>query len=188
MFFMIKSIPCIYNYIAQTKKGDRNRNFFKAINHLRQFNRKNSEDEIIKEALKVNQMFQDKLSEQEVKTVCQHVCKTTYYSSCHNFKQYCRHCKYGHNRKPFKEAIPGYWKVLNKDNTIKTHTVGLPKGKYYLWDFQDTSKLSEQDKLEVMRLREQKGINPLIDEVLKLKGFKVGDEALKQFIDFLEKV
>ena len=184
---MIKSIPCIYNYISQTKKGDRNSNFFKAINHLRQFNRESSLEEIVIEALKVNNMFQDKLSEQEVKTVCQHVCKTTYYSSCHNFTEHCRHCQYGHNRKPYKDILYNGWKILNKDNTIKTHTVGLPKGKYYLWDFTDTSKLTDEDKLKVMRLRESKGINPSIDEVLKLKGFKVGDAALKHFLKYLEK-
>ena len=183
---MIKSIPCIYNYIKDTKKGDRNTNFFKAINHLRQFNRKAHVEEITNEAMKVNQMFSEKLSEQEVKAVCSHVCKTTYYSSCYTFKDYCRHCKYGNNKKPFRDVLPNGWRILNKDNTIKTKNVGLPKGKYFLWDFVDTSKLSDDDKLVVMRLRESKGINPSIDEVLKLKGFKVGDEALKQLRDYWE--
>ena len=183
---MIKKIPCIYQYIQGTRKGDRNTNFFKAINHLRQFNRQAYLDDIVKEALEVNKKFQDPLSQKEVEAVCHHVCKTVYYSSCYNFRRYCKHCKYGDNRKPFKSTIPKGWKILNKDNTIKTKSVGLPKGKYYLWDFLDTSKLTEEDKLKVMRLREAKGINPLIDEVLKLKGFKVGDEALKQLEEYWE--
>ena len=182
---MIKKIPCIYQYIQDTKKGDRNTNFFKAINHLRQFNRKAHFEDIVKEALEVNKKFQSPLSENEVQAVCLHVCKTLYYSSCYNFQRYCKHCKYGDNRKPFRATIRNGWKLLNKDNTIKTKVVNLPKGTYYLWDFLDTSKLTENDKLEVMRLREDKGINPLIDEVIKLKGFKVGDEALKQFMDYL---
>ena len=183
---MIKKIPCIYDYIKNTKKGDRNNNFFKAINHLRQFNREVSFDELLPVSLEVNKSFNDPLSEREVNAVTLHVCKTTYYSSCNSFQHYCKHCRYGHNRKPFKETITRGWMILNKDNTIKTGMVGLPKGKYYLWDFLDTSKLTEEDKLKVMRLREAKGINPLIDEVIKLKGFKVGDEALKQLEEYWE--
>lgn len=183
---MINKIPCIYQYIKDTRKGDRNTNFFKAINHLRQFNRKARFEELLPVSLEVNKSFNDPLSEREVKAVTLHVCKTTYYSSCYSFKKYCKHCKYGHNRKPFRETIKGGWKILNKDNTIKTKVVRLPKGTYYLWDFLDTSKLDYDDKLEVMRLREAKGINPLIDEVLKLKGFKVGDEALEQFKRYWE--
>ena len=183
---MIKKVPCIYEYIKDTKKGDRNNNFFKAINHLRQFNRDAYVEDIIKVALQVNDKFNEPLSEHEVQAVCHHACKTVYYSSCYNFRRYCKHCKYGDNRKPFKDKIHRGWMILNKDNTIKTDKVGLPKGTYYLWDFQDTSKLNKDDKLKVMRLREEKGINPLIDEVLKLKGFKVGDEALKQFMDYWE--
>lgn len=183
---MIKKVPCIYKYIQDTKKGDRNTNFFKAINHLRQYNRTLSFDELLPVSLEVNKCFNDPLSEREVKAVTLHVCKTTYFSSCYSFKNYCRHCRYGTNRKPFKDKIHRGWMILNKDNTIKTDKVGLPKGTYYLWDFQDTSKLNKDDKLKVMRLREEKGINPLIDEVLKLKGFKVGDEALKQLKDYWE--
>lgn len=181
----MKKIPCIYEYIADTQKGDRNSNFFKAINHLRQFNNKASFEEMLKVAMEVNKKFNEPLSENEVKAVTHHVCKTLYYSTCYSFQGYCKHCRYGHNRKPFKETIPRGWMVLNKDNTLKTKVLNLPKGKYYLWDFLDTSKLNDDDKLKVMRLREAKGINPSIDEVLKLKGFKVGDEALKQFMDYL---
>ena len=183
---MTKSIPCIYKYIKDTKKGDRNTNFFKAINHLRQFNRTSDVNDIIREALKVNEMFTDRLSEKEVKAVCYHVCKTTYYSSCYNFKDYCKHCNVGNNKKPFRDTLKSGWRILNKDNTIKTKIVRLPKGKYYLWDFLDTSKLCDDDKLEVMRLRESKGINPNIDEVIKLRGFPVGDEALGLFMKYLE--
>ena len=182
---MMKKIPCIYEYIADTRKGDRNSNFFKAINHLRQFNRENNFEEMLKVANEVNKKFKEPLSDKEVQAVTHHVCKTLYYSSCYNFQRYCKHCRYGHNRKPFKETIRNGWKILNRDNTLKTKTLNLPKGRYYLWDFLDTSKLTEKDKLTVMRLREQKGINPLIDEVIKLKGFKVGDEAKKQFMDYL---
>ena len=183
---MINKIPCIYKYIKDTKKGDRNTNFFKAINHLRQFNRKADYEEMVLVAMEINKQFDDPLSEREVKAVTHHVCKTLYYSSCYSFKHYCKHCRYGNNRKPFKETIPRGWTLLNNDNTIKTKVVGLPKGEYYLWDFLDTSKMAEDDKLKVMRLREAKGINPMIDEVLKLKGFKVGDEALEQFMKYGE--
>ena len=182
----MNKIPCIYNFIRKTPKGERNQNFFKAINHLRQYNREATEEEMLTEALKVNNSFQDKLEEKEVKAVVQHVCKTLYYSSCHNFKKYCRHCKYGSNRKPFKETIPNLWQILNKDNTLKNGVVGLPYGyKYYLWDILDTSKLSDDDKLRVQMLRENKGVNPMIDEVIKLRGFPVGDEALRLFMNYL---
>ena len=108
-------------------------------------------------------------------------------STCQRFKKYCRHCQYGSNRKPFKETIPGLWQILKKDNSLKNGVVGLPRGyKYYLWDILDTSKLNDKDKLEVQKLRESKGINPMIDEVIKLRGFPVGDEALDLFMKYLE--
>lgn len=183
---MINKLPCTYLYITDTKVGERNQNFFYAINHLRQLNREASQEEILEEALRINESFNEKLEPKEVQAVVHHVCNTLYYSSCHKFKKYCRHCKYGSNRKPFKETIPNLWKILNKDNTLKNGVVGLPRGcKYYLWDIIDTSQLNDDDRLMVMKLRENKGINPEIDKVIKLRGFPVGDEALGLFMNYL---
>lgn len=184
---MINKLPCTYLYIKDTGVGERNHNFFKAINHLRKYNKKANITELYQEALQINKQFQEPLGETEVKTVCLHVFKKNYMSTCQRFKKYCRNCKYGSNRKPFKETIPGLWKILKKDNSLKNGVVGLPHGyKYYLWDILDTSQLKEDDKLRVQKLRESKGINPMIDEVIKLRGFPVGDEALTLFMKYLE--
>ena len=185
---MINKLPCTYLYIKDTKVGERNHRFFRAINHLRKYNPRANLTEITNEAIEINKEFEEPLKEQEVKTVALHAFKKDYKSTCQIFKKYCRHCQYGSNRKPFKETIPGLWKILKKDNTLKNGEVGLPRGyKYYLWDILDTSLLSEEDKLSVQRLRESKGINPDIDKVIKLHGFPVGDEALRLFMDYLER-
>ena len=80
------------------------------------------------------------------------------------------------------------WKILKNDNSLKNGVFRLPHGyKYYLWDILDTSELSDEDKLTVQKLRESKGIDPQIDETIKLRGFPVGDEALRLFMEYLEK-
>ena len=165
---MINKLPCTYLYIKDTKVGERNHKFFRAINHLRKYNPKANLTEITEEAIQINKEFDEPLKEQEVKTVALHAFKKDYKSTCQIFKKYCRHCQYGSNRKNGVFRLPhGY--------------------KYYLWDILDTSELSDEDKLTVQRLRESKGIDPQIDDKIKLRGFPVGDEALRLFMDYLEK-
>ena len=101
---MINKLPCTYLYIKDTGVGERNHNFFKAINHLRKYNKKANITELYQEALQINKQFQEPLGETEVKTVTLHVFKKNYMSTCQRFKKYCRNCKYGSNRKPFKET------------------------------------------------------------------------------------
>ena len=158
---MINKLPCTYLYIKDTGVGERNHNFFKAINHLRKYKKKANITELYQEALQINKQFQEPLGETEVKTVTLHVFKKNYMSTCQRFKKYCRHCRYGSNRKPFKETIPGLWKILKKDNSLKNGVVGLPHGyKYYLWDILDTSQLKEDDKFRlIFNLRDYQSRN-----------------------------
>lgn len=51
----------------------------------------------------------------------------------------------------------------------------------YPWDIEDTSKLTSEQAEGVMELREFKGINPMIDTVLKLKNVEIGDKALESW-------
>ena len=48
----------------------------------------------------------------------------------------------------------------------------------------DTSKLNESEKMKVMLLRESKGIDPLLDEVIKGYGVPVGDAALQDYLNY----
>nr|WP_302578298.1 primase C-terminal domain-containing protein [Methanobrevibacter arboriphilus] len=175
--------PCLPLFIKQTNEGNRNHNLFQAINHLRRFNKKTTNKQLNKEALILNNHLNKPLQEKEIKTITEHVTKTHYKSTCKKFNDYCQKCNIGSNKKPFKEYKKNYWKTIKNDNTIiKKLTNGV---KLYPWDIEDTNNLDETQKELILELREQKGINPIIDTVLKLRGIKIGDEALKEYKEYL---
>ena len=182
---MIKKLPCLYGYISQTQEGDRNTNLFKAINHLRYYNKTANIDGIINEALSINKAFQSPLSEQEVKVVCQHVLNKNYHTSCWKFKEYCRHCRYGKFRKLFRNSKPDYWKHINEHNRLINIKL-LPDDEYYPWDILDTSKLDDDQKERVQYFREQQGIPIAIDAIVKSYGIPIGDKALREWKRFKE--
>lgn len=182
---MIKKLPCLYDYIAQTETGDRNTNLFKALNHLRKYNRTAILDEIIEEALYINKEFESPLHEDEVVTVCKHVISKNYQTSCWKFRPHCRHCRHGEFRRIFRNSKPNYWKHINYQNRL----VGIKRledDMYYPWDILDTSKLNEKDKVTIQMFREQMGIPIDIDEIVKSYGIPVGDKAKREWNKFRE--
>ena len=195
---MIKKLPCLYGYINQTQTGNRNENLFKAINHLRHYNKTATMEDLLKEALQINKAFTSPLSEHEVSVICQHVIAKDYRTSCWKFKNYCRHCKYGKFHKLFKDSKPKYWKHINENNRlvgIKT----IPDDIFYPWDIEDTSKI--QDKINengeverkkedivnsILISREQRGIPLGIDTIVKAYGIPIGDKAKREWQRFKE--
>jgi len=180
-------IPCIYGYIQATSEGNRNHHLFQAINHLRRFNQETTTEEIIEEAMTINTYFNKPLTKQEVNTIVKSVFRKAYLSSCKKFSHYCQKCKHGKGKKPFN-CLNEYWRVIDNQNIIKPLISRRMNGKeeLYVWDILDTSKLSESDALKVKLLREEKGIPVNIDELLKLRGIPIGDEALNEWNKYKE--
>ena len=87
----------------------------------------------------------------------------------------------------YNEINPRYHWHIKEDNTLYGFP-GLPDGTYYPWDFEDTSKLDRRTKRRIMELREFKGISPLIDQEIFANGIPVGDEALKEYMEYLRRV
>lgn len=197
---MVNKLLCLYEYISQTETGDRNTNLFKALSHLRKYNKNVTEEDFIEEALLINKEFESPLGENEVVTVCKHAMSKNYHSTCWKFQQYCRHCRHGEFRKIFRNSKPNYWKHLNNNNQL----VGIKlieDDTYYPWDIIDTSKLSdieietgdgkrimtkEEQKARIQMFREQMGIPIDIDKIVKNYGIPVGDEALNEWNKFRE--
>ena len=182
---MIKKLPCLYDYIGQTQSGDRNTNLFKALNHLRKYNKTATLEDIIEEALLINKCFESSLSEKEVEVVCKHVFAKSYHTTCWKFQPYCRHCRYGEFRRIFRNSKPDYWKHINHNNRL----VGIKQLEddvYYPWDILDTSKLNEKDKATIQMFREQMGIPIAIDTVVKSYGIPIGDKAKREWNRFRE--
>lgn len=183
---MVNKLPCLYGYISQTKQGNRNENLFKAINHLRYYNRNASIDDLIIEALSINYSFHSPLSEREVTVVCKHVMSKNYRTSCWKFKQYCKHCRYGKFRKIFRNSKPNYWKHLNENNRL-VGVKGIADDEYYPWDILDTSKLNAEERGVIQLFREQMGIPIAIDQIVKSYGIPIGDKAKREWERFRNK-
>jgi len=180
---MIKKLPCLYDYISQTKTGNRNENLFKALAHLRHYNKTATFEDLITEAITINKHFRQPLSEHEVKTVLQHTLNKNYRTSCWKFKHYCKHCRYGKFRKKFRNNKPNYWKHLNEHNRLINIKL-IEDDEYYPWDILDTTKLSEGDRLVVQRFREEMGIPIAIDSIVKSYGIPIGDKAKREWEKF----
>lgn len=183
---MVKKLPCLYGFIGATKTGNRNENLFKAINHLRHYNRTATLEDIVNEALQINNAFHSPLSNREVSVVCQHVMSRNYRTSCWKFKKYCKHCRYGKFRKMFRNSKRNYWKHINEHNRlvgIKT----IPDDEVYPWDIMDTSKMKKEDAQRIQLFREQMGVPIAIDSIVKSYGIPVGDKAKREWEKFRQK-
>ena len=180
---MIKKLPCLYEYIGQTKTGNRNENLFRALAHLRHYNQTAMTEDLITEAIAINNYFRQPLSEHEVNTVLQHTLNKNYRTSCWKFKPYCKHCRYGKFRKIFRNTKPNYWKHINEHNRIINIKL-IEDDTYYPWDILDTSKLSEGDRKIIQEFREQMGIPIAIDSIVKSYGIPIGDKAKREWEKF----
>lgn len=176
-------MPCLKPFISSTMEGNRNSNMFKAINHIRFHNPRANKEDLFRVSLEVNECLRVPLSADEVRVIALHTLKQPYRTTCKHFINFCKKCRFG-NKKPRWRDAKGYWKVINKKNRVDLKYV-TPKGmELYLWDIIDTSELTEEDKMKVMLLRESKGIDPLIDEVIKGYGVPVGDAALQDYLTY----
>ena len=180
---MVKKLPCLYSYISQTKTGDRNTNLFKALAHLRHYNKTANFEDLVTEAMEINKHFQSLLSEDEVTTVTKHVMNKNYRTSCWKFKTYCKHCRYGKFRKIFRNSKPGYWKHINEHNRLINIKL-IEDDVYYPWDILDTSKLNRDAALKIHKFREEMGIPLAIDSIVKSYGIPVGDKAKREWEKF----
>ena len=184
---MVNKLPCLYGYISKTSEGNRNENLFKAINHLRHYNKNASIDEINKEALSINKTLNSPLSEKEVNVVCQHVMSKNYRTSCWKFKQYCQHCRYGKFRKLWRNSKKEYWKHINENNRL----VGIKLLKddtYYPWDILDIDKLTPEQAIVIQRFRDEMGIPIAIDRIVKSYGIPIGDKAKREWEKFRREI
>ena len=195
---MVNKLPCLYGYISTTSKGNRNENLFKAINHLRHYNKTATFEDIEKEALSINKAFKSPLNTDEVHVVCQHVMNKNYRTSCWKFKPYCKHCKYGKFHKLFRNSKPNYWKHINEHNRlvgIKT----LPDDVFYPWDIVDTNTIEDihlengeiRKKEDIIKSilisREMRGLPLGIDRIVKSHGIPIGDDAWEEYTQFIER-
>ena len=180
---MVKKLPCLYAYIHETKEGNRNENLFRALTHLRHYNKNTSIDDMVNEALIINNEFETPLPKTEVEIILQHTLKKNYRTSCWKFKKYCKQCRYGKFHKLFRNSKPNYWKHINNSNRL-TGIKLLEDDTYYPWDILDTSKLSEGDRLVVQHFREQMSIPINIDTIVKAYGIPVGDKAKREWMKF----
>ena len=179
----MNKLPCLYGYISQTEKGNRNENLFRAINHLTHYNQKATIKDITNEALSINKAFTSPLPDNEVTVICEHALKKDYRTSCWKFKPYCKHCRYGQVRKLWRNSKKGYWKHINENNRIVGINL-LADNEYYPWDILDTSKMKPEDAMTIQRFREEMGIPIAIDAIVKSYGIPIGDKAKREWEKF----
>ena len=180
---MIKKLPCLYGYIGETETGNRNENLFRALAHLRHYNKTAPMDSIVNEAISINKAFNSPLNEQEVTTICKHVISKDYRTTCWKFKPYCKHCRYGKFRKTFRNSKPDYWKHLNENNRLVDIKL-LEDDMYYPWDILDTSKMTPEDKAVIQAFRDEMGIPIAIDSIVKSYGIPIGEKAKREWEKF----
>lgn len=180
---MVNKLPCLYGYISQTTKGNRNENLFKAINHLRHYNQNATFEDIVEEAISINKALTSPLPKREVTVICQHAFKKNYRTNCWKFKTYCKHCRYGKFRKLWRNSKKGYWKHINEHNRLIGIKL-LEDDTYYPWDILDTSKLTPEKASVIQRFREEMGIPITIDRIVKSYGIPIGDKAKREWEKF----
>ena len=148
------------------------------MKQVRQLNPYSSFDDLHQTVLLLNKHLPTPLSARECRTIAVSVLKHQYKSSCFPFRKFCdKSCNC--NNKPYNTTKKGLWKHVDKKNRVK---MLIKEGvTAYPWDIEDTSKLTSEQAEGVMELREFKGINPMIDTVLKLKDVEIGDEALRSW-------
>lgn len=181
----MKIPTCIPLYLQKTGKGNRNQNMFHAINHVRRFNPETNITELTNTAQELNKQLPESLTQHEVKTITKSVMRREYKSSCKKYRTYCPHfpCELVQHKKPFNQLGSNWWKYIDKNNLVY-NIPGIGNVEIYPWEIMDTSKLSDVEVDRIYELRRFKGINPLIDRILKLKGIPVGDEALNLWNEY----
>ncbi|MEN6554700.1 MAG: primase C-terminal domain-containing protein [Methanobacterium sp.] len=174
---MVKIPKCLSLYLQSTQEGDRNNNLFAAMKHIKQLNPKILQSQLQQTAQQLNKNLKRPLSEREVIALSTSVMRHEYKSSCYPFKPYCtpsNNCE----TKPYHRKNQKYLKMLDVENKIRQLK---PAIEAYPWDFEDLSKLTAEQADIIREFRIDKGINPMMDNLLKLKHVKVGDEALKDW-------
>lgn len=183
----ISVMPCLKPFVAQTMEGNRNENLFRAINHIRFHNPRADYQDLYRVSLDLNKCLSVPLSASEISQLTKHVLKTNYLSACKRFRVTCKKCRFGHKKPQWRNA-KGYWKIINRKNIVDLK-YAVPKGMtLYLWDIIDTSLLNSDDKMKVMMLRESKGVDPNIDEVIKSYGVPVDEEAWNDYVNYYNEV
>ena len=180
-------MPCLKPFVAKTIEGNRNENLFKVINHIRFHNSKAEYQDLYSVSLELNKCLSVPLSASEISQLTKHVLKQPYKSTCKHFQSACQRCRYGHKKPKWRDA-KGYWKVINRKNIIDLK-YAVPLGMtLYLWDVIDTSLLNDDDKMKVMLLRESKGVDPNIDDVIKSYGVPVDTPAWNDYCEYYREI
>lgn len=175
---MLRVPSCLHIYLKHTSEGDRNTNLFNAMKRVRHFYPEINQTDLQVICSELNTNLNDPLNETEVLAITKSVHTRSYPSTCYLFKDYCQHCKLGTNKKTFKDSKKDYWKFINEKNYLKRE---LPT-KIFLWDILDLETVDDYEKEIIQDFRAEKGINPLIDTILKNNKIPVGDEALNEFL------
>lgn len=180
-------MPCLKPFIALTEEGNRNENMFRVINHIRFHNPRANKKDLLGVSLDLNKCLSVPLSASEIEQIVTHVLKQKYLSACKRFRVTCRKCRFGHKKPKWRDA-QGYWKVINRKNIVDLK-YAVPKGMtLYLWDIIDTSQLNSDDKMKVMLLREEKGVDPNIDELIKGYGVPVDIDAWNDYCEYYREI
>ena len=175
-------MPCLPSFICATSEGDRNSNMFKAINHVNFHNRQPSMESLLEVAEYLNHKMQSPLGTAEIQNIVKHVTRHKYGSKCGHFENYCKTCRYGRKREPYREHFKLY-SILDKKNRIQKF--GCKNKEVYLWDVIDTENLSKEDKLKVYEFRDAKGITVEIDSILKANGIPVDVDAWEHYHNYI---
>ena len=174
---MIKTPKCLFYYLQQTKRGDRNNNLFKAVKHVKYVNEfKVSSKDLFQTAKKLNSFLKVPLSEREVAALTKSVSRHKYGSSCKTFHGCCypsNQCK----SRPFNCCDIFHRQILDSRNHVK---MAKPVDAYP-WDFEDLDNLTSEQRTVLMEFRAEKGVNPMIDKVLKLRKVECGSKALEKW-------
>lgn len=170
---------CMAPYLRATLQGDRNTNLFTAMKQIKYLNPHSSFDDLHRTALLLNKHLMNPLNARECRTIATSVLKHNYKGTCIPFRKHCNRSGNCGRNKPYNTIRKDLWKQVNTRNELKIlHNEGV---KAYPWDIEDADKLTPEQAERVMELREFKGINPMINKVLKLRHVEIGDEALKSW-------
>ena len=162
---------CLKIYLKNTKPGDRNNNLFTCMKHIKRLNPNYSLETIYQTALILNDELKEPLNKRETRAISKSIDKNDYKSSCYPFKHYCS---------------PGIRCPLNKRSSKHLTSGGYVKMLYPAikirpWDIEDLTGIKNDIAERIRESREERGINPYIDVILKSKGVKIGDEALEDW-------
>lgn len=174
----MKIPPCLPKYLHHTTSGNRNNNLFTAMKKIKQLNSVSNQHSLYDICLELNKNFKDTLNERELRAITRSIYRNEYKASCIPFNDYCMPCVYCKNNKPYNTINKNYFRHLTRNNEVK---MLLPAVHMHPWDIMDTSKLSPENALMVRQSREDMGVNPYIDRVLKMKGLKIDDDALVEW-------